>query len=99
MLTLTQDPAWTPIARNTVEGTFVEQYHALVRWLLSAETEAPGSPRSIGVSSCLPGSGVSTVARNLAWAAAQIEEAPVLLLDLSRADSVGPAASDCSGRH
>jgi len=98
MLTLTQDPAWTPIARNTVEGTFVEQYHALVRWLLSAEGESPRSPRSIGVSSCLRGSGVSTVARNLAWAAAQIEETPVLLLDLSRA-GVGPAPADCSGRH
>jgi Mrp family chromosome partitioning ATPase len=94
-----QDPARTPLARNTVEGTFVEQYHALVRWLLSAEGESPRPPRSIGVSSCLRGSGVSTVARNLAWAAAQIEEAPVLLLDLSRAGSAGPAPSDCSGRH
>jgi len=99
MLTLTQDPARTPMARNTIEGSLVEQYYALVRWLLSAEGEAPRSPRSIGVSSCLRGCGVSTVARNLAWAAAQIEEAPVLLLDLSRTGSAGPAPSDCYGRH
>jgi Mrp family chromosome partitioning ATPase len=51
------------------------------------------------VTSCLPGSGVSTVARNLAWAAAQIEDAPVLLLDLSRAGAVGAAPSEGSLRH
>jgi Mrp family chromosome partitioning ATPase len=96
MITLTQDPTRAPVARNAVEGTFAEQYHALVRWLRSAEREAPRAPRAIGVTSCVRGSGVSTVARNLAWAAAQIEEAPVLLLDLSRASSVGPAPSDCS---
>jgi Mrp family chromosome partitioning ATPase len=99
MITLTQDPARAPVARNAVEGPIAEQYQALVRWLRSAECEAPRSPRAIGVTSCVRGSGVSTVARNLAWAAAQIEEAPVLLLDLSRAGSAGPSRSDCSEPH
>jgi Mrp family chromosome partitioning ATPase len=40
-------------------------------------------PKSIGISSCSSGSGVSTVAANLAAAAAHVSDDPVLLFDLS----------------
>ncbi len=50
---------------------------------LQAKTsrEGGGLLRSVGITSCLPGEGVTTIASNLAIAAAQEIAAPVLLID------------------
>jgi capsular exopolysaccharide synthesis family protein len=42
-------------------------------------------PLSLGVTSCLPGEGVSTVAANLALAATRVSRGPVLLVDANMA--------------
>jgi capsular exopolysaccharide synthesis family protein len=57
-------------------------YAALVRRLRSNGSGWTGAtPRVIGVTSCLTGEGVSTVAANLAVAAANVSSGPVLLVD------------------
>jgi capsular exopolysaccharide synthesis family protein len=57
-------------------------YTALVRLLRSNGAGWTGaSPRAIGVTSCTRGEGVSTVAANMAVAAANVSAGPVLLVD------------------
>lgn len=80
MITLTQA---TPSTWRDGDGTVAEQYHALVHWVLSSGNPSAPESKSIGVTSCSPGAGVSTVAANLAMAAANACDRPVLLLDLS----------------
>jgi protein-tyrosine kinase len=60
-----------------------EHYYAVVHWIRSTVHATAVEARTIGVTSCNRGAGVSTVAANLAVAAAQTCERPVLLLDLS----------------
>lgn len=88
MITLTQDSAKASTRRGGSGGAVVEKYYALARWLrpeqdLSANGHAPNEPKSIGITSCVHGAGVSTVAANLAVAAARTSERPVLLVDFS----------------
>lgn len=85
MLTLTQASAATSSRRGGSGNTVAEQYYALAQWLRPAEGREGHSAeaKSIGVTSCHPGAGVSTVAANLAVAAAQSGTTPVVLVDLS----------------
>ena len=79
-----------PVASNAgVEKASAspEGYYALMNWLREGGTSAI-APCNVGVTSCTSGSGVSTVAHNLAIAAAKSCEQPVLLLDLSGIASV-----------
>jgi Mrp family chromosome partitioning ATPase len=75
-----------------------EDYYALIHWLRAGGMSAI-APRTVGIAGCARGVGVSTVARNLAEVAAESDERPVLLLDLSgqayahRARSKTPAAA------
>jgi Mrp family chromosome partitioning ATPase len=80
MITLTQDAALASITR-TPAGLVAEEYFALVQMLRPA-TDRAQSAASVGVTSCSRGAGVSTVAANLAAAAAQSGEG-ALLIDLS----------------
>ena len=82
MNTLTQG---TPSARRDGPGAgaVAEQYQALVHWLQSGGNASATEPKTIGVTSCERRAGVSTVAANLAVAAARTCDRPVLLLDLS----------------
>lgn len=64
-------------------GAVAEQYHALVQWIGSASNASGVESKTIGVTSCSRGAGVSSVAANLAVAAAQSCGGRALLLDLS----------------
>jgi len=73
-------------------------YSVLLQWLRDGGGSAQ-APRNVGVTSCQRGSGVSTVTKNLAAAAAASCDQPVLLLDLSRITSPQlPRAKDESCR-
>jgi Mrp family chromosome partitioning ATPase len=65
-----------------------EQYYGLFHWLQSIGTPAVSDAKTIGVTSCGPRAGVSTVAANLALAAAAAGKQPVLLVDLSGSHSL-----------
>jgi capsular exopolysaccharide synthesis family protein len=59
-----------------------EHYHALLRCLQASDDGIGGEvPRAIGVTSCHAGEGVTTVATNMALAAASAGRGPVLLVD------------------
>jgi len=60
-----------------------EHYYAVVHWIRSTVHATAAEAKTIGVTGCNRGAGVSTVAANLAVAAAQTCDRPVLLLDLS----------------
>jgi protein-tyrosine kinase len=88
MITLTQDSAATSTRRGGTGGAVAEQYYALAHWLRPAQDalageRAPIQSKTIGITSCARGAGVSTVAANLAIAAARTGDQPVLLVDLS----------------
>jgi Mrp family chromosome partitioning ATPase len=83
MLTLARDSM--PAKPGLGGGIVAEQYHALVHWIRSSGGANATEAKTIGVTGCTPGAGVSTVAANLAVAAAQGCDRPVLLLDLSSA--------------
>lgn len=88
MITLTQDSAAASTRRGGNGGAVAEQYYALAHWLRPApESTGSGSDaaaaKSIGITSCVRGAGVSTVAANLAIAAARTSDRPVLLVNLS----------------
>jgi Mrp family chromosome partitioning ATPase len=59
-----------------------DDYHSLVHWLRAVGDVSGVSAKAIGVASCSPGAGATTVAINLALAGAQAGE-NVLLVDLS----------------
>ena len=85
MLTVTQAQRATSPRRGGNGGAIAEQYYALAHWLRPAD-DREGTlkdAKSVGVTSCHPGAGVSTVAANLALAAAQTGTTPVVLVDLS----------------
>jgi Mrp family chromosome partitioning ATPase len=94
VITLTSQPAQTPVI-PPLSGAVAEQYYALVHWLRAGGDIGAVAPKTLGVTSCARGAGVSTVAMNLAAAAAQSSERPVLLLDLS-AVRLAPQAHDRS---
>jgi Mrp family chromosome partitioning ATPase len=83
MITLTPDPAAQSAARRGPRSQVAEHYYSLVHWLRSVGEMSRVAPKSVGVTSCTAGSGVSTVASNLAMATASITDEPVLLLDMS----------------
>lgn len=87
MKTLTKPMPSDP--RDAGVGTVAEHYHALAHWLRTMGNAATRLDcKSVGVTSCSCGAGVSTVAANLADAAARVSDRPVLLLDLSRTGPV-----------
>jgi Mrp family chromosome partitioning ATPase len=93
MITLSQGSTTASAMRGG--STADEHYQALAQWILSARGVA-GECRTIGITSCAPGAGVSTVAASLAVAAARTCDRPALLLDLSPGRS--PAAARWSLR-
>ncbi len=84
MSTLTADfpIAATSVLQNAGGVPVSENYHSLVHWLRAVGDVSGVTAKSIGVTSCSRAAGVSTVAANLALAAAQAGET-VVLLDLS----------------
>jgi len=68
------------VARN---GKLSAHYRALVQRIQAANMEAPSteSLETVGVTSCAPGAGVSTVSFNIAVAAARAFTGPVLFVD------------------
>ena len=80
---LTQARDSTSAKPGVSGGIVAEQYHALVHWIRSSQGVTAVDARTIGITGCARGTGVSTVAANLAVAAAQSCDRPVLLLDLS----------------
>lgn len=91
MITLTRDAASAPITRHTGAGVVAEQYYSLAHLLQPAGDQSSAVGKLVGITSCAPGAGVSTVAANLAIAAAESGDRPVLLLDLS---STRPSLAD-----
>lgn len=85
MITLTEEQIRTSAARAGRIVPVAAQYYAMAHWLRSPAGAAPEGARIVGITSCSPGAGVSTVAQQLATAAAQAGDQPVLLFDLSRA--------------
>lgn len=85
MLTLTPSSPAVSTTRKGCGQPVAEQYYSLVHWLRAVGDISGVAPKSIGVTSCAHGAGVSTVASNLAIVAAEIGDQPVLLLDLSAA--------------
>ena len=85
MITSTRNAAVTSVVRNGCDRPVGEHYYSLVHWLRTVGDASGVAPKTIGITSCANGAGVSTVAANLAIAAAQISHEPVLLLDLSGA--------------
>ena len=85
----------TPVAGHhglEQPSTSPDDYQALVQWLREGSDSAV-APRNVGITSCSPRAGVSTVAKQLAIAAAAASERPVLLLDLSGVESSEPPRS------
>lgn len=92
MITLTQDSVAASTQRGGLGDAVAEQYYALANWLRpsgdgTAFSHTANEPKAIGVTSCIAGAGVSTVAANLAIAAARTGNQPVLLVDLSGGES------------
>jgi succinoglycan biosynthesis transport protein ExoP len=81
MTTLTA--AGGPPIRSLDGGISNDQFDALVYWLESSAVASPARTKTVGVTSCGRGAGVSTVAEKLAIAAAQVVDQPVLLIDIS----------------
>jgi Mrp family chromosome partitioning ATPase len=82
MITLTPRSARESVPSIRTGGSALEEYRSLVHWLRTMGEMSGTATRSIGVTSCAPRAGVSTVASNLAAAAASSCEQPVLLLNL-----------------
>ena len=98
MITLTRDTHVTTAADNfDADGRVGEPYSILAHRLRSAGDSSSQAPRSVGVTSCAHGEGASTVAANLAVAAAEICERPVLLIDLNTARPGLPALFGMTG--
>ena len=87
-------------AGSALKDSAAEQYYALVHWLRAGGNSEAIAIKTLGITSCARGAGVSTVAMNLAATAAQSSDRPVLLLDLSaveltRSESVDRSADSC----
>ncbi|MGD9722714.1 MAG: hypothetical protein AB7O59_15380 [Pirellulales bacterium] len=82
MITTTQDAAGVSVSTGRRDAGVAEDYYSLFHWLRSVGGPSESAPMSVGITSCAPRAGVSTVAANLAIAAAQVSDQPVLLLDL-----------------
>lgn len=95
MITLPSGSAGVAAPRNGFGPLIDDQYYALVHWIRSVGDPSGQAPRTIGLSSCASGAGVSTVASNLAIAAARSSDRGVLLLDLS---ATRPGGSNRLGR-
>jgi len=80
---LAERPPVTTNGKATRRGTLSAHYHALVQRIQAANMAAPANQtlETIGVTSCARGAGVSTVAFNIAVAAARAGLGPVLLVD------------------
>lgn len=83
MLTLAPSSTAAPMLHQRRGHPAAEEYYSLVHWVRAIGDISGATPKSIGVTSCSRGAGVSTVAANIAIIAADIDERPVLLLDLS----------------
>ena len=83
MITLTQEYGGASVKRNVRDDAVAEQYYFLAHWLRPVGDTSAVASKTIGITSCARGAGVSTVASNLAAVAAQISGQRVLLLDLS----------------
>jgi Mrp family chromosome partitioning ATPase len=77
-VTVSGEPAAVPVS-----GGLADYYRALLHQLRTALGMAPAVGRSLGITSCLLGEGVSTICRHLAVAAAQQMGRPVLVIDTS----------------
>lgn len=76
-----------PIEASVVRKMEVdEHFQALVRTLWCAPDSGDPPPRTLGLTSCLPGEGVTTTALNLAVGAAQAGLGGVLLVDANTLD-------------
>lgn len=83
MITLTPDSAAPSADGCDLVGRVAEHYYSLAHWLRSRNGGGSGESTLVGVTSATHGSGVSTVAANLAIAAAYRSERPTLLVDLT----------------
>src|SRR5262245_3791588 len=81
MITTTQEAAAAPVSTSRRDVGVAEDYYSLFHWLRSVGSSET-APMAVGITSCTPQAGVSTVAANLAIAASQVSDQPVLLLDL-----------------
>lgn len=81
MITLSPSAA-ASAGRSGLIGGVAEHYHSLARWIRTRNGAASGSAM-VGVTSCSHGAGVSSVASNLAIAAACQGDRPALLVDLT----------------
>lgn len=91
-------PETPPAAPSrTEQAPLAEYFRALFQHLRVGLQPTPGLAPTIGVTSCLGGEGVSTVARNLAVAAAQNLRKPVLLMDAAFGTHIVPAGGEPSG--
>ncbi|MBI2824600.1 MAG: CpsD/CapB family tyrosine-protein kinase [Planctomycetia bacterium] len=83
MITLTQESAAALEPRRISGDPLSERYQALVQRLRAAGDLSVNVVKTLGVTSCASGAGATTMAANLAVAAAQIGQEPVLLVDLN----------------
>src|SRR5215475_10714966 len=80
---LTERPAVATNGGAPLRGKLSAYYRALVQRIRAANLAAPANEtiETIGITSCTPGTGVSTVAFNVAVAAAHADMGPVLFVD------------------
>jgi non-specific protein-tyrosine kinase len=82
-----------------IEGQLVEHYRSLAERIRGLGA-GPAGIRTLGITSCLPGEGVTTVAANLAATTAALFDGPVLLVEANFArPSLGQwlRLDDCVG--
>ena len=82
MISLTRESIAIGSMRR-VSDSVIEEYCALVHRINSGQDSSSGRSTTIGVTGCTARAGTSTVALNLAVAAARLDDRPVLLVDLS----------------
>jgi Mrp family chromosome partitioning ATPase len=80
---LTERPPVVTNGKATRRGKLSAHYHALVQRIQATNMASASNEtiETIGITSCARGAGVSTVAFNVAVAAARAEMGPVLLVD------------------
>ena len=87
-----------PAPRRRLRAEVRAHYEALLHRLPWPGAGSAGSPRTLGVSSCQGGEGVSTVAAHLAITAASLGDHPVVLVDANFARPCVPRIFGVRGR-
>ncbi|HEY1598089.1 MAG TPA: CpsD/CapB family tyrosine-protein kinase [Pirellulales bacterium] len=86
MITLSKALTHAPIPRGVSGTSTTEPFRALAQRLRAVGESSGNVLKTVGVTSCSRGTGVSAMAANLAIGAAEVGDGPVLLVDLNVAN-------------